>query len=200
MVYKMAQGEVDLEDNYGTAGWLGILYYYALTLLIIFIMVNVFLAIIMDSYGTAVEEAHNADSLFFEITIGVKHIVNTAAGSSLQDGVTNEALDKADADTADRKPDIPTAGHEDDIWVLTFDKLREIVDDKYTDKQLCTSIMAVYGKEQGTHESMRQLNIMTNASLAKKIDYLEEAVVTQGEKMDRILQALEGKSEESSSQ
>lgn len=55
MVYKMALGEIDLMAMMGLAN-LGALFYYTHTLLIVFIMINVFLAIIMDSYAKAVEE------------------------------------------------------------------------------------------------------------------------------------------------
>ena len=113
MVYKMAQGDIDIEDDYGMAGWLGVVYYYAITLVIIFIMINVFLAIIMDSYASAVEEADGADSLFYELWVGTKHIINIGAGQAIDDAVVAQVLADADEATASRKPDVMTVGHAD---------------------------------------------------------------------------------------
>jgi hypothetical protein len=116
MVYKMALGEIDMEEMYtvlGGSGWMGILYYYALTLLVIFIMVNVFLAIVMDSYAGAVEEAHEADSLFYDIRVGLLHYINLAQGNALADDVSTEAIRKANEAAGSRKPDIITEGHAD---------------------------------------------------------------------------------------
>ena len=116
MVYKMALGEIDMEEMYtvlGGSGWMGILYYYALTLLVIFIMVNVFLAIVMDSYAGAVEEAHEADSLFYDIRVGLLHYINLAKGNALADDVSTEAIRKANEAAGSRKPDIITEGHAD---------------------------------------------------------------------------------------
>jgi hypothetical protein len=116
MVYKMALGEIDMEEMYtvlGGSGWMGILYYYALTLLVIFIMVNVFLAIVMDSYAGAVEEAHAAKSLFYDIRVSIAHFRNVASGTALPGGVISDAITQAQEDAAGRKPDIITDGHAD---------------------------------------------------------------------------------------
>eukprot|EP01050_Picozoa_sp_SAG11_P013664 SAG11_NODE_1613_length_4580_cov_1.873466_2_plen_87_part_00 len=48
-VYKMALGELDLDELYRVNGTLGLVFYYTFTMMVVFIMVNVFLAIIMDS-------------------------------------------------------------------------------------------------------------------------------------------------------
>jgi hypothetical protein len=114
MVYKMSQGDIDIEGDYNMAGWLGILYYYSLTLLIIFLLVNVFLAIIMDSYKTAVEKAHGADSLFTEAAVAIKHGVNSAFGDALDDDVVSSALTMADEATTEREPDIVSDVHDID--------------------------------------------------------------------------------------
>ena len=47
-VYKMANGEFDMRAMENTGGNLGLLYYIMFTLLVVFIMVNVFLAIVLN--------------------------------------------------------------------------------------------------------------------------------------------------------
>jgi hypothetical protein len=79
-VYRFCLGDFDFDALYEAGGGLGLLYFYAITLFIIFIMVNVFLAIVMDSYAEANEHAKNESSVFEEIFNGGRYYYLTLRG------------------------------------------------------------------------------------------------------------------------
>ena len=75
MVYKIALGDFDFDELYesGADQSLAVLYFYLVTLLVLFIMTNVFLAIVMDAYAAANELAKQEETLFAELYQGATY-------------------------------------------------------------------------------------------------------------------------------
>jgi hypothetical protein len=156
---------------------------------------------VFDAYAIAVEESEESVTVFEDLNvIGIQHISEIVFGMV---GQLRAVPDDEIGEMFEAAVEQQNFGDGDDEeLVLSFDDIKERLGDKgeYTDKIMCTSVMAIYGvdplaedAEEGDGHSMNHkllhnlqhvhddLKIMhkDQSSLLERIDRLEAAVANK---------------------